>query len=68
LGASTTCDKAWKALYIWNVADHDYPAGNLSLAIQIGQQKQVLHIAGVALVNLGPDVDRTRLPRRRPQS
>jgi len=62
LDKSVTCDKAWQAVYAWNVADHDYPAGNLSLAIQIGQQKQVLDIAGVALVNLGPDVDRSRMP------
>ncbi|HEY3323015.1 MAG TPA: endo-1,4-beta-xylanase [Planctomycetota bacterium] len=65
LDATVTCEREWKAVYTWNVADHDYPAGNLSLAIQLGHQKQVIDIAGAAIVNLGSGVDRSRLPRTR---
>jgi hypothetical protein len=43
--ASTACGKAWKAVYAWNAADQDYPAGTLSLVLQLGQQKQVIEIS-----------------------
>ena len=65
LDTSVTVDQSWKAVYAWNAADHDYAAGDLQLAIQLGQQKQVIDVAGAALVNLGPNVDRRRLPHTR---
>jgi endo-1,4-beta-xylanase len=62
---TTSCERAWKQVFATGIADRDYPAGSLQVAIHLGQQQQVLEFAGLVVLNLGPRVDIKRLPRTR---
>jgi endo-1,4-beta-xylanase len=63
VGATTSCERAWKQVFATGIADRDYPAGSLQVAIHLGQQRQVLEFAGLVVLNLGPGVDPRKLPR-----
>ena len=60
---STACGPDWKQVFAYGVANKDFPAGSLQVAIHIGQQQQVLEFAGLVVLNLGPGVDIRQLPR-----
>jgi len=53
----------WEQVFAAGVADQDYPAGGLQVAIHLGQQQQVLDFAGLVVLNLGPDLDLAKLPQ-----
>jgi hypothetical protein len=62
---TTSCERAWKQVFASGIADRDYPAGSLQVAIHLGQQKQVLEFGGLVVLNLGPGVHPKQLPRTR---
>lgn len=55
----------WKLFYRAGRADADVPAGELAAYFSAGYPKQAFEIAGLRVVNLGPDVDPDTLPRMR---
>ena len=60
-----TCEARWKQVYAVGTAARDYAAGGLQVAMHLGQQRQVIDVAGLVVLNLGPGVDLARLPHTR---
>lgn len=52
----------WKILYLHGRAARDAQPGEYGLAIHLGLQPQTLEIGGIALLNLGPGADESKLP------
>lgn len=61
-GGSATLSTEWKRFFVAGIADEDYAAGTLSMAFHMGQQRQVLELADVVVLNLGREVDVRALP------
>ena len=61
-GTNTTCDGSWKQVFAAGVASQNFAAGSLQIAFHLGQQKQVLELGSVVVLNLGPGVDLGKLP------
>ena len=59
---SASCGREWKAVFASGVSPQDYPAGIMELSLHLGQQAQVIDLAGVVAINLGPGIDLTKLP------
>jgi len=59
---SVSCDKNWKQVFATGIAEKEYPAGSLQVAIHLGQQKQVLDFAGLIVLNMGPGIDVKTMP------
>ena len=55
----------WETLHHPIIASGDMPAGKGELTLFLGEQKQILEIADVRLLNYGPDFDFAKLPRQR---
>ena len=54
--------KTWQKFYRHIQAEQDMKPGDLNLAFHLGQCAQTLELGGVALFNLGPNVDQTKIP------
>ena len=54
--------KEWKRIYLHGQAQQDFAAGKYDLALQLGTQAQTLEFGGIAMLNLGPNVDVSKLP------
>jgi endo-1,4-beta-xylanase len=54
--------KEWKRIYIHGQAQQDYDAGKYELSLHLGTQAQTIEIGGIAMVNLGKNVDVGKLP------
>jgi endo-1,4-beta-xylanase len=58
-------DHVWKEVFTSVVAERDYPAGGLQVSVHLGQQKQVVDLAGLVVLDLGPGIDYQKLPHHR---
>jgi hypothetical protein len=56
-------DTAWKLFYASGVAAADYPAGAASLMLQIGSCNRTLDIGPAFVLDLGPGVELSKLPK-----
>ena len=54
--------KVWKRVYIDGQAQQDFGAGQYDLSLHLGIQAQTLEFGGIALLDLGPNVDPAKLP------
>jgi GH35 family endo-1,4-beta-xylanase len=54
--------QTWQHVTAWSIADRDWPAGGLLVSIHLGHQGGTVELAGMTVRDLGPDVDRSRLP------
>lgn len=63
--ATGTYGVEWRQVFAVGVADRDYPAAGLQVAMHVGQQRQTLDVGGIVVLNLGPGVDVALLPRTR---
>jgi endo-1,4-beta-xylanase len=54
--------KEWTRIYIHARAAQDFGAGEYELTLHLGSQIQTLEIGGIAMLNLGPNVDAGKLP------
>ena len=57
-----TVEKQWKRVFIHGRADKDFGAGEYDLSLHLGIQAQTLEISGIAMINLGTNVDISKLP------
>jgi len=64
-GVTTTCNQTWKQVFATGTAEQDFPADSLQVAMHLGQQQQVVDVAGLVVLNLGAGMDVTKLPRTR---
>lgn len=55
----------WEKYYVSGVADRDYDAGQLNLTVQLAADKQVIDLGPVAIIDLGPNFDLSKLPHNR---
>lgn len=60
---STSVGSSWKQVFGTGTAAEDFPAGRMRVAFHIGQQRQQLDFGGLVVVNLGSNVDPSKLPR-----
>jgi endo-1,4-beta-xylanase len=65
VSASAGCDSSWKQIFASAVAEHDYPQGGLQISVHLSQQKQVIDLAGLVVLDLGPGIDYANLPHHR---
>jgi endo-1,4-beta-xylanase len=61
---SATCGNNWKQVFAEDTATTDYPVGGLQVAIHLSQQQQVIDVAGLVVLDLGPGVDPGKLPHQ----
>ena len=54
--------KEWKRIYLHGQAQQDFAAGKYDLSLHLGTQAQTLEFGGIAMLNLGPNVDVSKLP------
>ena len=54
--------KEWKCVYLHGQAQQDFDAGKYDLALHLGTQRQTLELGGIAMLNLGTNVDVGKLP------
>jgi len=54
--------KEWKRVYIHGQAQQDFDAGKYDLSLHLGAQAQTLEFGGMAMLNLGSNVDVSKLP------
>jgi hypothetical protein len=54
--------KEWTRVYIHAQAVQDFGAGEYEMTLHLGSQVQTLEIGGIAMLNLGPNVDVSKLP------
>ena len=57
-----TVGLAWTTLNVPFRADGDYAPGEAHVSIRVGHPDQALEVAGLRVVNLGPDADPAALP------
>lgn len=57
-----TVGKEWKRVFIHGQASKDYGAGEYDLGVHLGIQAQTLEFGGIAMLNLGKEVDISKLP------
>lgn len=57
-----TAGKEWKRVFIHGQASRNYGAGEYDLSVHLGIQAQTLEFGGIAMFNLGKDVDINKLP------
>jgi len=57
-----TAGKEWKRVYIQGEAGQDFAAGQYELTLHLGTQPQTLEFGGITMLDLGPDVDVSKLP------
>jgi hypothetical protein len=60
--AEVVASKEWNRVYIYGRAGKDFDAGKYDLTLHLGAQVQTLEIGGIAMLNLGPNVDVRKLP------
>lgn len=60
--ADVVAGKEWTRVYIHAQAAQDFGAGEYEMTLHLGSQIQTLEIGGIALLNLGPNVDASKLP------
>ena len=54
--------KQWKRIYLHGQAQQDFAAGKYDLSLLLGTQAQTLEFGGITMLNLGPNVDLSKLP------
>jgi endo-1,4-beta-xylanase len=59
---ATSCNKNWKQVFAEDIAAQDFAPGGLQVAIHLSQQKQVVDLAGLVVLDLGAGVDPGKLP------
>lgn len=57
-----TAGKEWKRVYIHCIAGQDFAAGKYELTLHLGTQPQTLEFGGISMLDLGSNVDETKLP------
>jgi len=62
ISVNDTATPQWQRVYAAGVAERDFAAGDLSLAVHLSQHVQQLEFGGVILLNLGKGVDIAKLP------
>jgi len=63
--ATIRAGEKWEAFYVSGAADADYDAGKAQITFHLAHHAQVIELAGIAVVNLGPNADVKRLPHNR---
>ena len=64
-GAKAHLTREWQRFYGVAVAKHDMPAGKVRLQIYLSHRQQTVEIGGIALLNLGQNVDMEKLPAKK---
>ncbi|MCE0498316.1 MAG: endo-1,4-beta-xylanase, partial [Methylacidiphilales bacterium] len=59
---SVAISQEWKRIYVEGEVMTDCPAGSYEMTLHLGTQKQTLDLGGFALLNLGQNIDESRLP------
>jgi endo-1,4-beta-xylanase len=54
--------KEWTRVYVHAQAAQDFAAGQYEMTLHLGSQIQTLEIGGITMLNLGPNVDISKLP------
>ena len=54
--------KQWKRIYLHGQAQQDFAAGKYDLTLLLGTQAQTLEFGGITMLNLGPNVDLSKVP------
>jgi endo-1,4-beta-xylanase len=54
--------RSWSRGYARATAGRDYAPGEFNISFHLGQYAQTLEFGGLVVLNLGPNVDTTRLP------
>lgn len=54
--------KEWKRIYLHGQAQQDFAAGKYDLTLLLGTQAQTLEFGSITMLNLGPNVDVSKLP------
>lgn len=57
-----TLSTSWRRVFAAGTARQDHPAGTLSVAVHLGQQRQSIELADITVLNFGPGVDVADLP------
>jgi len=60
--ADGTAGKGWKQVYVHAKAGQDFAAGKCELTLHLGTQAQTLEFGGITMLDLGPNVDESKLP------
>ncbi|MFN4243576.1 MAG: endo-1,4-beta-xylanase [Tepidisphaerales bacterium] len=60
-----TLSTSWQRVFAAGTARQDHPAGTLSVAFHLGQQRQSIELADITVLNFGPGVDVADLPANR---
>ena len=55
----------WQRIYGVGTAPRDFAAGDVALALHLGYQAQTLELGGLMILNLGQNVDASKLPYTR---
>jgi hypothetical protein len=61
-GTDAAVGKEWKRLYIDGKAGQDFAAGTYELTLHLGRQAQTLEFGGITMLDLGQNVDESKLP------
>lgn len=61
-GVTGTFNRDWKTFYGFAVAKSDFEAGKVRIHLFLSHLQQTVELGGIAVLNLGPDVDPARLP------
>jgi hypothetical protein len=61
---SVTFPDHWERQHLYFIAPRDWAPGELNLLFTFGAKRQVVDIAALAVVNLGPGIDPARLPHK----
>lgn len=62
-GAAVQPTGEWKLYFADGVATRDYAAGELGATVQLAGAAQTMDLGPVFILDMGPDYDRTTLPR-----
>jgi len=64
-GDAATLTGKWAMIYVSGVAEADFPAGSLNLAVQLATDVQVVDLGPAFVLDFGPTYDRTKLPHNK---
>jgi len=64
-GDSATLTSKWAMIYVSGVAEADFPAGALNIAVQLASDVQTVDLGPAFVLDFGPNYDRTKLPHNK---